>query len=91
LFAKAIAYFTAGTSSSSFNIGGSGPTGVMLRGLIYERISVSPYDADNRKENTYISMTLGVMALNVREFRSVIESWDIPVQMSQPFVDIRIA
>lgn len=25
---------TAGTSSSSFKIGGSGPTGVMLKGLI---------------------------------------------------------
>lgn len=63
----------------------------MLKGLIYEQISESPYDADNRKDYIYIGMTLGVMALNVCEFRRVIESWDIPVQVSQPFVGMRIA
>jgi hypothetical protein len=33
--ANANAYLTAGTSSSSLKIGGSGPTGVMLNWLIY--------------------------------------------------------
>ncbi len=34
-FANSKANLTAGTSSSSFNIGGSGPKGVMLKGLIF--------------------------------------------------------
>lgn len=34
LFTKDKAYFTAGTSSSNPKIGGSGPSGVILNGLI---------------------------------------------------------
>jgi hypothetical protein len=34
---------TAGTSSSSFKIGGSGPTGVMLNGFIWVSIDVSHF------------------------------------------------
>jgi len=35
------AYCTAGTSSSSLKIGGSGPTGVILKGLIYVLLASS--------------------------------------------------
>jgi hypothetical protein len=35
-------------------------------------------------------MALGVVILDVREVRRVLESGNVPVQMSQPAVDVRV-
>lgn len=36
-------------------------------------------------------MTLCVVVLDMQEVRGVLESWDLPVQCSHPFVDMRVA
>lgn len=40
---------------------------------------------------TYLSMTLGIMILDVGELSCILECWDIPVKMSQPFMDVWVA
>ena len=36
-------------------------------------------------------MALSVMVLDVREFRSILKSRDIPVQMSEPLMNVRVS
>lgn len=36
-------------------------------------------------------MALGIVVLDVSEFRGVLESWDIPVEVAKPLVDVRVA
>jgi hypothetical protein len=36
-------------------------------------------------------MALGVMVLDMREFRRILKSRDIPVQMSEPLMNVRVS
>jgi hypothetical protein len=36
-------------------------------------------------------MALSVMVLDVREFRSILKSRDIPIQISEPLMNVRIS
>ena len=85
---NANAYATAGTSSSSLKIGGSGPTGVMLNLLIYD-ISIS--NQQKLQILPYLSVALGIMVLDMREFCGLLERRNVPVQISQPFMDARVS
>jgi hypothetical protein len=40
---------------------------------------------------THLCMTPSIMILDVRELRRVFERWSCPVEMSEPFMDIRVA
>jgi len=85
LFTKDNAYLTAGTSSSSPKIGGSGPSGVMLNGLIYKVLAHLP---SLKKKETNLCMTLRIVAFDVCEFRRTAESLAVPVQIPQPLMDM---
>jgi len=54
LFTKDNAYLTAGTSSSSPKIGGSGPSGVILKGLIYTPLAQVPKFQYSKSNSSFL-------------------------------------